>query len=86
MYDKIKYWAQNYGRADCPDQRAVEDFLECESREFINTFRSQLYAVSQGKYEEDIMGELVGKKREAKHGTYEDWAKLMLLWIANYKG
>jgi len=81
----VLYWAQNYGSAGSSDQRAVETFMECETREQVSPLRAQLYTISQGNCNKDTLDKIVGRNREVKHGSYEQWAKMMLLWMASYK-
>ena len=85
-YDKIKYWIEHYAPPGVEDRRAVHDFLECETEDVVKLFRSQLHVISQGSYDEEVMNKVVGKKRHIKHGSYQEWARLMLLWIAGFKG
>jgi hypothetical protein len=68
-----------------PDKRALEDFLECETDENIRSLRSELQGVSQGNHPPDMLNNLIGKSRENRHGSYEQWAVLMMQWIAGYR-
>ncbi|MBX7145048.1 MAG: hypothetical protein K1X79_11400 [Oligoflexia bacterium] len=86
IYQRITYWVQNYGMGEVNDQRAVENFIECETREAVNMLRHELQLIVEGKFKEEILDKLVGVKRKVKYGPYQEWAKLMLLWIAGYKG
>ena len=85
IFKALKLWVEEYGRAGIPDQRAVEDFLECETHEAIRGLQSELQAVQSGYYVEDTMNLLVGTNRVVRHGTYEEWAGMMLKWIASYR-
>jgi hypothetical protein len=80
-FDKIYFWCQNYGRADVEDKRAVKEFVEIESDEVVKPFLTQLHTIADGNYDEEILDQQVGLKRRAKHGSYSEWAKLMLRWI-----
>ena len=84
MYKQVTYWAKNYGAGGVPDQRAVQDFVECETTEVISTFRGELASIAQGKYDEATLDQLVGQKRKVLHNSYKEWAKLMLMWLASY--
>ena len=68
-----------------PDQKAVEVFMECETHEVVSGLRAELYGVSQGNFRPDFMDANVGKARSLRHGNYQAWARLMLLWMAGYK-
>lgn len=85
MYTRIPYWIQNYGNAGIPEQKAVEVFMDCETREMINSFRSEIQGIAQGNFQEESLDKIVGTNRKIKFGSYQEWAKLVLLWIANYK-
>lgn len=85
LYKNLVYWVRNYGSAGIPDQRAIETFIDCETDEMIAATRSELTAVTSGKFTEAIMDQCIGASRRLKYGTYIEWAKMMLLWIANYK-
>lgn len=84
MHKYLKYWKDNYTKPGMPDKRAVEDFIECETSEIIKLFRLELQSVLQGNYTVESLDVLIGPGRVARHGSYEDWAKLMLQWIAAY--
>lgn len=85
-YSRVHYWVQNYGLSGIPDQKAVENFIECETREQLNLLRFELEMMSQGNYREENLDLIVGVKRKLRHESYDAWAKLMLLWIVGYKG
>lgn len=86
FFDKIDYWVKSYGSSGGEDQHAVNDFMTCETRELIEPFRTQLYAISKGKYDQKVLDTVVGAKRRGKHGSYDEWARIMLLWMVAYKG
>ncbi|RMG41581.1 MAG: hypothetical protein D6719_08330 [Candidatus Dadabacteria bacterium] len=83
--EKIKYFIEHYGRSGVEDQRVVEEFFECETAEMVNPLKAQLMQVAQGGIENRILDQIIGKKRQLKHGSYEKWAKLMLLWMSKHK-
>lgn len=85
LYQKLSYWVAQYGAADAPDQRAVHDFIECETSEAVRSLQSELIQVVQGNFKVETMDQLLGMKRRVLHGSYDAWAKLMLQWIAGYK-
>lgn len=85
-YQRIRHWVQNYGLSGIPDQKAVENFIECETREQINLLRFELEMMAQGRFKQETVDLIVGVKRRVKHDSYDNWAKLMLMWIAGYKG
>jgi hypothetical protein len=82
MYEKIKYWHENYGFAGIEDKRAVENFFECETREIVTSLRTELAQVAAGNYNPDSLRKLIGKGRENVYHTYQEWAKMMLQWMA----
>ncbi len=86
FYKQVDFWIKNYGGAGMTDQEAVATFMECETKEMVVMLQGELRSISAGKYDQDIFDKVVGVKRRAKHSSYDEWARLMLLWIANYKG
>ena len=85
-FPKIRSFIQSYARSDVPDQRAIQDFLECETGEVVRPLQAELMMVMEGKFDRNIFDQAVGIKRRAKYDSYENWARLMLQWIAGYKG
>lgn len=83
-YPEIHYWHVTYCNAGISDQRAVETFIDCETRERVNALRTQIYAVSQGKYDDSVLLRKFGRERKERHGSFQVWAKTMLQWIAQY--
>ena len=82
MLAKIKYFKDNYARPGCPDQRAAQDFVECENRETVRSFQAALNTIIAGGCNVESLDALVGRDRVARHGSYEEWARLMLIWIS----
>ncbi len=64
------------------DKKALRCFREYESKERVRRLQSELLLIKQGKVTEKACTQVVGKKRLAKYGSYEEWAKLMLLWLS----
>ena len=85
-FPKIREWIQAYGRPDIPDQRGVQDLMECETSEVVRALQAELMMVTAGKFDAANFDKAIGTRRRAKHDSYENWAKLMLQWIASYKG
>ena len=83
-YKKVMQWVKEYGSSGVPDQRALQDFIECETDESINGLKSELIGVSQGNYRDDIFDKLVGVNRRTRHSSYSEWAKVMLIWLTTY--
>ena len=85
-YTRVKYWADQYGKSGAEDKHAVEEFMICESTEAVNSLRTELIAMSQGNFDNQILDLLVGVKRRVKFSGFDGWAKMMLLWMAAFKG
>lgn len=85
IYKQVTYWVQYYGNSGAPDQRAVETFMDCETREVVVMLQNELRGISLGNFRPEILDRLVGAKRRMNHGSYQEWAKLMLLWMSSYK-
>ena len=84
-YPKVQQWAKEYGASGAEDKRAVHDFMTVETTELIASLRNELASISKGNYDDKKMELLVGPKRRDRHGTFQEWARLMLQWMANYK-
>lgn len=81
----VKLWADHYGKAGAGDQRAVQDFVICEATDAINSLRSELVAITKGGVPDESLDALVGKPRRLRHESYQEWARMMLVWMANIK-
>ena len=79
------FFVQNYGSSGAPDQRAVQTFMDCETAESIKMLQNELRAVTLGKADPKSLDLVVGVKRRQLHRSFEEWAKLMLLWMSSYK-
>jgi hypothetical protein len=85
IFTKIKYWVDCYGNSGADDKRAIEDFVDCEANEAVSSLRSELVGLSQGLFDEAILNLLIGASRKEKFGSFNAWAKMMLLWLSAYK-
>ncbi|MCI5065517.1 hypothetical protein MRY87_07325 [bacterium] len=85
-YPEIIYWKKTYAHPGVLDKRAVESFIDCETAERVNSLRGQIHSVAKGKFDEHQFIKQMGPDRKQRHGSYEEWAKLMLQWMAGYKG
>ena len=84
-YKQVRYFIDTYGKAGIPDQRAVQDFMDCETGESVNSLRGELIGMTNQKFKEEILDTAVGAKRKILYESYDNWARLMLQWIASYK-
>lgn len=84
MYPKVVYFVKTYGSAGITDQKAVQDFVDCETNESIVSLRNELVGLSQGNYTDENMLKLLGANRKVLFSSYHEWAKIMLQWIAAY--
>lgn len=78
----IKVFITHYAVSGVEDSRAVKDFKICESDEAVASLRSELQAVANSIAPAQTLDNIVGKNRALQHGTYEKWAKAMLMWLA----
>lgn len=86
MLPKIQYWIKSYGSGGAEDRRGAHDFIECETAESVSTLRAELYGILQDAHQEIVLDKALGLSRKHKHGSHQEWAKLMLQWMASYKG
>ena len=85
-YPEVMYLLSTYAPSGVEDKRAVETFCDCETDERIRSVKGQLYAISRGRFDDPTFDKIIGVERKMKHGSYDEWAKLMLQWFASYKG
>lgn len=84
MLKQISEFIKIYGPVG-DDRRALQDFMECESTETISSFRSELAGIAQGGHAGEMLDKSIGPARKIKHGSHEQWAKTLLLWMAAKK-
>ncbi|MCO6432586.1 MAG: hypothetical protein J5J00_17170 [Deltaproteobacteria bacterium] len=84
-YPKVKQWVSEYGNSGAEDRRAVSDFVTIEPAETVASLRNELASIAKGMYDDRLMSQVVGAKRKDRHGSYQEWARLMLMWMANAK-
>lgn len=81
-YSRVGLWIKEYGTGGSDDMRSIRDYLEIEANEAISSLRAELHSISKGNYTEDIMHKIIGQGRKVKHGSYDEWARLMLRWMS----
>ena len=85
IFPQVKLWLSQYGSAGSDDQRAVQVFMDCETRESHISLKNELMAICSGNYDTKSLDVSIGKGRSSKYGSYDAWGKLMLQWMAAYK-
>ena len=85
MYNQVMYFIKNYAREDVEEHRAITDFMACENRESISSLRTELTGILQANPKEEMLDKTIGIKRKTRFGSYKEWAKIMLQWMAAYK-
>lgn len=81
-YGRVMQWVREYGVPGSEDIRAARDYLEVEADESIGALRGELIAMSHQRYADEILDRIVGPARKQRHGSYAEWAKSMLRWMA----
>ena len=85
MLIKIRYWSEYYAKPGYTDDRAIQDYMVCEHAEAISSLRGELVGIKEGYFKDDTLKVLLGPMRETRYGSYQEWAKMMLLWMAAFK-
>ncbi len=85
LFKTLPFWAKNYAAPGVDDQRGIQDLIECETLEVVRAFENELRAVTNGLYHEPALIQMLGRNRKDRHGGYEEWARLMLMWLATYQ-
>lgn len=84
-YKILREWLKYYARPEAEDRRMIQEYMEIETAEKIRGIRAELIALKNAQYKEKSMKDFLGPRRLLKHKTPEDWAKSMLLWMADKK-
>ena len=84
MFKYLTLWRDNYSLGR-PDNRSVGDFIECETAEVVNGLRAELMGIANGNGHPNTLNPLFGQDRLHRHGSWPEWAKMMLLWMSSYK-
>jgi hypothetical protein len=82
-FPRIKEFVSTYANGTGDDKRSAQTYCDCESDEAVEALRRELTAVAHGNFNADAFDLTVGKARVAKYGSYNQWAKLCLQWIAH---
>jgi hypothetical protein len=85
VYPRVTAWIQNYGKAEMADQQAVQVFMECEGTEAAKGLRAELQSIAEGRFSDVGSDATVGASRRIKFGSYDSWARMMLIWLASQK-
>ena len=85
VYNRIKYWLENYAMSSSDDRRALENFIECETREIVSAFKNELIQIVGGNFSPETLQVIIGGGRGQKYGSFDEWAKMMLQWMASYQ-
>ena len=85
MYYEIKRWWTAYAGGG-EDQRSLHTFMDCEPTDRTAQLRLELGGIAQGNGNEELLAKVIGGSRKSKHGSFQEWARLCLLWMASHKG
>ena len=85
MYREIKRWFDTYA-GGCEDLRSLHTFMDCEPTDRIVQLRLEFNGIAQGHANDELLIKLIGASRKLKHGSFQEWARLCLLWMASHKG
>ena len=79
----LEYFQRTYSKTmEGMDDKAIVVFKNYETHEKLRRLQNELTWIKDGKVSASACDRVVGKKRKGKHGSYERWAQLMLLWLA----
>jgi hypothetical protein len=67
------------------DIKAAKLFKQYETTEAIKRFQNELLSIKSGLVAETTLTLTLGKSRQTKHKGFNNWAKLMLLWLAEQR-
>lgn len=78
-YRSVRYWLENYAHPELPDAHCVADFIDHEPLEALRSFQYELQDIARGNYNDSCMGGLLSARRRVAHGSFSNWAKVMLI-------
>ena len=82
----VEYYQRRYAHSlSNNDQKAARLFKEYESVEKVRRLQQELLWVRNGQVLTQTLENILGKTRKSKYSGFENWAKLMLLWVAQAK-
>lgn len=67
------------------DQKAVRMYKEYESPESVRRLQNELLTVKNSMATETACKVSIGAKRAGQYRSYEQWATMMLMWLAAIK-
>lgn len=82
---RVRYWLREYTQGGADDRRAAEQFVESETRETVQALQAELQVLLLADQPDDRLDRVIGVKRRIKHGSYANWASLMLQWLIEKK-
>ena len=85
MFRNIRELIKVYAISGTEDRIAVQNFMDCENDDTIRSLRNELTGISAGNFPEENLKNLLGEARRSKHGSYVDWAKRVIVWMAEYR-
>lgn len=82
----IEFFRKRYaaGTGDT-DQRDLGVFKSYETKERFRQLQAELLWVKDGLVDEVVCDKVVGKTRKSRYQSYQNWARLMMLWAVSAK-
>lgn len=82
----IKDYESKYAKSmEGNDLKALRTFRDYESSEKVRRLQQELQWIKGDMVAEDVLDEVIGKKRKSKWQSYSQWASMMLQWLASCK-
>ncbi len=82
FFPKVTQFLREYSGSDPDDRRSALNFREIEAAEALASLRNELRMISTGNFNEQVIDQIVGRDRKLRYGSYQEWAKLILVWLA----
>ncbi len=70
---------------DGNDQKAIDTFNMFETTEKMSRLKNELLWIRDGIVTEQTLERVLGLPRKIKFESYENWAKIMMIWISQLK-
>lgn len=67
------------------DQKAVENFQRFETTEKMSRLKNELLWIRDGIVTDSTCDRVLGATRKVKFESYDNWARMIMIWISQIK-
>jgi len=82
----LSRYIKMYGKSlEGNDKKALSLFKFYETKEQQKRLETELLQIKKEMGSNAVLRNLLGRKRESRHGSFSEWGKMMLLWFSEAK-